>query len=73
VIGNTFQLPDLKPWLWFTDLAREYNSPVITVWIGRNPTIWLNDQNSAYELLEKRAGVYSSRPRMIVFGELGTG
>ncbi|KAH8915872.1 putative cytochrome P450 [Atractiella rhizophila] len=73
IVGNTFQLPDLKPWLWFTDLAREYNSPVITVWIGRNPTIWLNDQNSAYELLEKRAGVYSSRPRMIVFGELGTG
>lgn len=43
---------------------------MITYWIGRNPTVWLNDAKSASDILDKRAGTTSSRPRMIVFGEL---
>lgn len=43
---------------------------MITFWIGRNPTIWLNDAWSASELLDKRAALYASRPRMLVFAEL---
>ena len=39
----------------------------------RNPTIWINDARAASELLDKRAGIYSSRPRMVVFAELGAG
>ena len=39
----------------------------------RNPTIWINDAWAAHELFEKRAQIYSSRPRMVVFGELGPG
>ncbi|KAH8921853.1 cytochrome protein [Atractiella rhizophila] len=73
IVGNTFQLPDVKPWVWFEEVSKQYKCPVITIWIGRNPTVWLNDVWSAYELLEKRANVFSSRPRMVVFGELGTG
>jgi hypothetical protein len=46
---------------------------VITFWIGRNPTIWVNDAWAAHELLVKRAGIYCSRPRMLVFAELGAG
>jgi len=34
-VGNTFQLPDNKPWLWFEELSKKYNNPLITVWIGR--------------------------------------
>lgn len=73
IVGNTFQLPENKPWLWFEELSKKYNSPLITVWIGRNPTVWINDAWSASELLDKRAGIYSSRPRMVVFAELGAG
>lgn len=40
---------------------------------NRNPTIWLNDAWSASEIMDKRAGIYSSRPRMVVFSELGAG
>lgn len=66
-------LPDHKPWLWFETLSQQYAAPLITIWIGRNPTVWINDAWAASELFEKRAGVYSSRPRMTVFAELGAG
>ncbi|KEZ46447.1 hypothetical protein SAPIO_CDS0774 [Scedosporium apiospermum] len=73
IIGNTWQLPENKPWLYFEKLSKHHNSPVITFWIGRNPTVWINDAWAASELLDKRAGLYSSRPRMVVFAELGSG
>ncbi|KIW22330.1 uncharacterized protein PV07_12227 [Cladophialophora immunda] len=73
VIGNTFQLPDTKPWVYIEELSKRYKTPIVTYWIGRNPTVWICDAGAAAELLDKRAAVYSSRPRMIVFGELGLG
>jgi len=73
IVGNTFMLPDVKPWFYFEDLSKKYNAPMITFWIGRNPTVWLNDAWAASELLDKRAGIYSSRPHMVVFGDLGSG
>lgn len=70
IIGNTHLLPENKPWIYFEQLSKSLNSPVITFWIGRSPTVWLNDCWSASELFDKKAGVYSSRPRMVVFAEL---
>lgn len=40
---------------------------------SRNPTVWINDAWTAHALLEKRAQIYTSRPRMLVFAELGSG
>ncbi|KAK5046344.1 hypothetical protein LTR84_008488 [Exophiala bonariae] len=73
IIGNTYQLPDTKPWVYFEEVAKQYKTPVITYWIGRNPTVWICDAWAASEMLDKRAAVYSSRPRMVVFGELSMG
>ncbi|KAL1882471.1 hypothetical protein Plec18167_002887 [Paecilomyces lecythidis] len=73
IIGNTHLLPDCKPWIYFEQIAKKYKTPVITFWIGRNPTVWICDAWAASELLDKRAGIYASRPRMVVFGELGSG
>ncbi|KAK1010577.1 hypothetical protein LTR91_002412 [Friedmanniomyces endolithicus] len=70
IIGNTHLLPKVKPWYYFEQLSKDFHSPVITFWIGRNPTVWINDAQSASELLEKKAAIYSSRPRMVVFAEL---
>jgi hypothetical protein len=39
----------------------------------RKPTIWIDDAWAAHELLVKRAGIYNSRPRMLMFAELGMG
>ncbi|KAL3425527.1 hypothetical protein PVAG01_02318 [Phlyctema vagabunda] len=73
IIGNTHLLPESKPWIYFEELAKAYKTPVLTFWIGRNPTVWICDAWAASDLLEKRAGIYASRPRMVVFGELGPG
>lgn len=73
IVGNTFQLPKNKPWIYFEEISKKLNAPVITYWIGRNPTIWINDAWSASEILDKRAAIYASRPRMVVFGELSMG
>jgi hypothetical protein len=35
IIGNTFSLPDNKPWIYFEQLSKKYNTPLITFWIGR--------------------------------------
>ncbi|MCJ1394677.1 hypothetical protein MMC18_007557 [Xylographa bjoerkii] len=70
IIGNTYLLPSSKPWIYFEQLSQDYASPIITFWIGRTPTVWLNDAWCASELLDKRAATFSSRPRMVVFGEL---
>ncbi|KAL1898491.1 hypothetical protein Sste5346_003394 [Sporothrix stenoceras] len=73
IVGNTFSLPKNKPWIYFEELSEYYKAPLITFWIGRNPTVWINDAWCAHEILEKKAQIYASRPRMVVFGELGTG
>ena len=73
IVGNTFQLPKNKPWIYFEEISQKMNAPVITYWIGRNPTVWINDAWAASEIMDKRAAIYASRPRMVVFGELGTG
>ncbi|OAA57109.1 Cytochrome P450 [Niveomyces insectorum RCEF 264] len=73
IVGNTFSLPEHKPWIYFEELSQKYDVPLITFWIGRNPTVWINDAWCAHEILEKKAQIYASRPRMVVFGELGTG
>ncbi|KAL2864126.1 cytochrome P450 [Aspergillus lucknowensis] len=73
LIGNTHLLPAEKPWIYFEKLAKQYNTPLITFWTGRRPTIWICDAWTANELLDKRAATYASRPRMVVFSELGAG
>lgn len=35
IVGNTFSLPDTKPWIYFEQLSKEYKVPLITFWIGR--------------------------------------
>jgi len=71
LFGNTAEIVKPKPWIKFADWAKQYG-PIMTVWIGRRPTIVINDPVIAVELMEKRSNIYSSRPRMVIMGELGT-
>src|SRR5271156_1944226 len=59
IIGNVLQLPKCKPWYRFEEWATKFNSPIITVWFGRNPTVVLNDAWTASDLMDKRANIYS--------------
>jgi len=36
IVGNTFSLPEEKPWYLMEQLSKRYNSPLITFWIGRS-------------------------------------
>lgn len=70
VIGNHFRIPWWQPWVRFEEWSREYDNPMITIWLGSRPVIVLNDAWTASDLLEKRADIYSSRPRFVAMGEL---
>jgi cytochrome P450 len=68
-IGNRFDIPKTKPWLQFEQWSRTYG-PIFTIWIGRKPTLIISDPQVAVDLMEKRSAKYSSRPRMVVMGEV---
>lgn len=70
LVGNMFSLPKTKPWIVFEQWSLDYDSPMITIWIGRTPQIIVNDSWTASELMEKRADIYSSRPRRVVMGDI---
>ncbi|KAI5926612.1 hypothetical protein F4810DRAFT_707700 [Camillea tinctor] len=61
-----------KPWLWFRSLSSQYGD-VAYLQIGPTPTVILGSARAAWELLERRGAVHSSRPRFIVGGELLSG
>ena len=47
--------------------------PIYTLWMGRTPTMVISSAQVAVDLLEKRSNIYSSRPRMVVMGEMYLG
>ncbi|KAI1335844.1 cytochrome P450 [Xylariaceae sp. FL0016] len=58
-----------KPWLWFQELSAQYGD-VVYLQMGPTPTIVLGSAQAAWDLLERRGAIYSSRPRFIMGGEL---
>jgi hypothetical protein len=69
IVGNHFQTPSVKPWIEWEKWAQYYNSPMMTLWIGRQPRIILSDAWVASDLLEKKADIFSSRPRLVAMGD----
>lgn len=69
---KTIKVGIKKPWLWFEELSREYGD-VVYLQLGPTPTIVLGSAQAAWDLLEKRGAIYSSRPRFIMGGELLSG
>ncbi|KAF9467168.1 cytochrome P450 [Collybia nuda] len=69
LIGNRFQLPAVKPWRKFAEWNRQYG-PVVSLFLGSSPVIVLGTAQPAWDLLEKRSDIYSSRPRFVVAGEI---
>jgi len=71
-IGNRHQFPAVKQWLTFSEWRHHYG-PVMSLFLGSTPVIVLGTAQAAWDLLEKRSGIYSSRPRSIVSGEILSG
>ncbi|KAF8888833.1 cytochrome P450 [Infundibulicybe gibba] len=68
-IGNRHQLPSVKPWRKFAEWNRQYGN-VMSFFLGTTPVVVLGTAQAAWDLLEKRSEIYSSRPRSIVAGEI---
>lgn len=71
-VGNKLSIPRRQPWLQFEEWSKKYG-PIFTLWIGRKPTLIISDPQVAVDLMEKRSNKYSSRPRMVVMGEVYNG
>lgn len=69
IVGNHFQTPSNRPWITWEKWAQYYDSPMLTLWIGREPRIILSDAWVASDLLEKKSDIFSSRPRIVVMGD----
>lgn len=70
IFGHHFQTPAVRPWIDWEKWTDNYKSPMITLWIGRHPRIVLNDAWTASDLLEKKSDIFSSRPHLIVMGDV---
>lgn len=70
IVGNHLIIPKVKPWVAFEDWSKYYGDPLLTIWLGRRPIIVANDAWSASELMEKRANIYSSRPNIVIMGDM---
>lgn len=63
IIGNLHLMPKEKPHLQFQKWAEEYG-PVYSLILGTKVMIVLSSDQAVKDLLDKRSGIYSSRPDM---------
>ncbi|KZV67268.1 cytochrome P450 [Peniophora sp. CONT] len=68
LIGNALQIVG-EPWLKYSAWRKEYGDIIYLNAAGR-PLVVLNNAKVANELLDRRAGIYSDRPPMIVASEI---
>ncbi|KAF8871718.1 cytochrome P450 [Infundibulicybe gibba] len=71
LIGNLLQLTT-EPWNVFHEWKKIYG-PITYISLAGQPVIILNTPKAAADLLERRAAIYSDRPRNIVAAEIMTG
>jgi hypothetical protein len=71
VIGNLHLMPKEKGHLQFQKWAEEYG-PVYSLILGTKVMIVLSSDQAIKDLLDKRSGIYSSRPDMYL-GQIVSG
>ncbi|KAI9442653.1 cytochrome P450 [Lactarius indigo] len=71
VIGNAFEVRN-KAWLFEQDCTQRYKDMVYLNALGQ-PILVIHGVKAAAELLDRRANIYSSRPRLIMAHEILTG
>ncbi|KAI3614781.1 cytochrome p450 [Moniliophthora roreri] len=69
VIGNLHHVSTQSPWIGITALGKRYGDVTYFHGLGYNVLV-LNTRKSINDLLEKRADIYSHRPRFVLGGEL---
>ncbi|GJJ12868.1 hypothetical protein Clacol_007114 [Clathrus columnatus] len=72
VIGNLPQMPKMHEWLTFSEWSKDYGDCIYLTILGQ-PILVLNSLKAATELLDQRSSIYSSRPRLVMAGDLYSG
>ncbi|RYP48595.1 hypothetical protein DL768_005550 [Monosporascus sp. mg162] len=72
LIGNLHQVPREKVHLQFQKWAEEYG-PVYSLILGTKALVVLSSDQAIKDLLDKRSGIYSSRPEMYLGSMVGGG
>ncbi|KAJ7103762.1 cytochrome P450 [Mycena epipterygia] len=60
-VKNAVRMPKAYAWLVFADWQQKFGD-VIYVNVFRNPLLIVNSAEAAFDLLEKKSAIYSSRP-----------
>jgi cytochrome P450 len=71
LLGNLHQLPKSLQWFHLYHWSKKYG-PIMHLSMGGQPLVILSTHQAAHDLLNKRSGRYSDRPRMVMAGELVT-
>lgn len=71
IIGNLHQAPAEAGWTTYQKWVEQYG-PLVAVDFGGTNVIIIGDYDTARDLLDKRANIYSSRPRMVSWHSLSS-
>ncbi|KAG1869506.1 cytochrome P450 [Suillus subluteus] len=69
LVGNIQDIPQIKPWLTFTEWGKKYGAISHVEVLGHH-IIVLNSVKSAVDMLDKKGALYSDRPVLPMAGEL---
>ncbi|KAG9083670.1 hypothetical protein FRC06_004424 [Ceratobasidium sp. 370] len=71
LIGSLLSLSRDEPsWVAFMRWGKEHESDVVYIPMPGDDLVILNSHEAALELLERRSAMYSSRPRLVMAGDL---
>ncbi|KAG2021152.1 cytochrome P450 [Coprinopsis cinerea AmutBmut pab1-1] len=71
IMGNFLQMPSIEPWKVYYQWAKERYGDIIYLNAAGEEIILLNSLSAAVDLLEKKAGIFSSRQWLIAFDLIG--
>ncbi|RDB27129.1 O-methylsterigmatocystin oxidoreductase [Hypsizygus marmoreus] len=63
-------ISSLEPWRTYAAWAEEFQSPIISFRVYNQRIIVLNDATAVHDLLEKRANIYSDRPKSSMYQDI---
>lgn len=69
VIGNLHQAPVDYPWRIYQQWTKQYG-PIFSVQYGLSTVVILGNAKAARDLLDKRSNIYSSRPHLVMGGDV---
>ncbi|KAJ4485414.1 cytochrome P450 [Lentinula aciculospora] len=71
--GNSFDMPSTHQWITFSKWADQFDSDILHLKVAGGDYIVLSSYKASTDLLDKRSGIYSSRPHVTMIQDLWDG